>query len=35
MDAARNARLFDYFKDRRVWLLDVDISGTKLLPYPR
>ena len=35
MDAERNARLFDYFKDRRAWLLDVDITGTKLLPYPR
>jgi hypothetical protein len=35
MDATHNARLFDYFTDRRVWLLDVDISGTKLLPYPR
>jgi hypothetical protein len=35
MDAAHNARLFDHFTDRRVWLLDVDISGTKLLPYPR
>ena len=35
MDPARNARLFGYFADRRVWLLDVDTDGTKLLPYPR
>ena len=35
MDAEHNARLLDCFKDRRVWLLDVDTSGTKLLPYPR
>ena len=35
MDPDHNRRLLDYFKDRRVWLLDVDISGTKLLPYPR
>ncbi len=35
MDAEHNARLLDYFKDRRVWTLDVDTSGVKLLPYPR
>ena len=35
MDAARNAQLLGYFKDRRAWLLDVDTEGTKLLPYPR
>lgn len=35
MDVAHNARLLEYFSDRRVWLLDVDTSGTKLLPYPR
>ena len=35
MDADHNRRLLDYFKDRRAWLLDVGISGTKLLPYPR
>ena len=35
MDADRNARLLEYFKDRRVWLLDVATGGTKLLPYPR
>ncbi len=34
MDAEHNRRLLDYFADRRVWLLDVDIGGTKLLPYP-
>ncbi|MEO6787249.1 MAG: hypothetical protein ABI318_14045 [Chthoniobacteraceae bacterium] len=35
MDAEHNRKLLDYYKDRRAWLLDVDISGTKLLPYPR
>jgi hypothetical protein len=35
MDAEHNARLLEYFKDRRAWLLDVDTNGTKLLPYPR
>ena len=34
MDAPHNARLLDYFKDRHVWLLDVDTGGTKLVPYP-
>jgi hypothetical protein len=35
MDAAHNAQLLEYFKDRRVWLLEVDTVATKLLPYPR
>ena len=35
MDAEHNRRLLDYCKDRRVWLLDVDTRGTKLLPFPR
>jgi hypothetical protein len=35
MDTEHNRRLLDYYKDRHAWLLDVDISGTKLLPYPR
>jgi len=35
MDAERNARLLEYFKDRRVWLLDVDTGDTKLFPYLR
>ncbi len=35
MDAEHNARLLDYFKDRRAWMLDVDTRGVKLLPYPR
>ena len=35
MGAEHNRGLLDYFKDRRPWLLDVEISGTKLLPYPR
>jgi hypothetical protein len=35
MDAEHNARLLDYYKARRVWTLDVDTRGTKLLPLPR
>ena len=33
MDPARNRKLLDYFKDRRVWLLQVDAGKTQLLPY--
>ena len=35
MDAARNQRLLEYFKDRRAWLLDVQSGVVTLLPYPR
>jgi hypothetical protein len=34
MDPDRNAKLLEYFRDRRAWLLDVDAKGTTLLPYP-
>jgi hypothetical protein len=34
MDPAQNRKLLDYFKDRRVWLLQVDPGKTQLLPYP-
>ncbi|HEV2047445.1 MAG TPA: hypothetical protein VGQ95_12720 [Chthoniobacterales bacterium] len=33
MDPAQNRKLLDYFKDRRVWLLQVDPGKTQLLPY--
>jgi hypothetical protein len=33
MGASANEELIRYFKDRRVWLLDVDESPPKLLPY--
>jgi hypothetical protein len=35
MDPNHNAKLLEYFRDRRAWLLDVDAKGIKLLPYPR
>jgi hypothetical protein len=34
MDAAANARLFDYYKDRQVWLLEPDRAEIKPVPYP-
>lgn len=34
MDPAENRKLLDYFKDRRVWLLQVDAEETRLIPYP-
>ena len=34
MDAAATARLLDYFRDRRVWLLEPDRAGDQLVPYP-
>jgi hypothetical protein len=33
MDPAQNRKLLDYFKDRRIWLLQVDPGKTQLLPY--
>ena len=33
MDPAQNRELLDYFKDRRVWLLQVDPGKTQLRPY--
>jgi hypothetical protein len=34
MDPAENRKLLDYFKDRRVWLLQVGAEETRLIPYP-
>jgi hypothetical protein len=36
MDTAQNRKLLDYFRDRHVWLLDVNgrQAALKLLPYP-
>jgi hypothetical protein len=33
MDAAENERLLNYFKDRKLWLLDADVSPPRLEPY--
>jgi hypothetical protein len=34
MDPVSNARLFDYFRDRQVWLLEPDRPEIELVPYP-
>ena len=36
MDGAENRKLLEYFKDRHVWLLDVDQDDTppQLVRYP-
>jgi hypothetical protein len=34
LDAAQNARLFAYFKDRQIWLVEPDADNTELMPYP-
>jgi hypothetical protein len=33
MDASANARLLDYFKDRRVWLVEPNLPGVRAVPY--
>jgi hypothetical protein len=33
LSAEQNARLFAYFKDRHIWLVDPDINNSDLLPY--
>ncbi len=34
MDPAKNRELIDYFKDRKVWLLEPDFDQPRLTPYP-
>jgi hypothetical protein len=34
MDPTENRKLLNYFKDRRVWLLQVNADETRLVPYP-
>jgi hypothetical protein len=33
LDAEQNAKLFAYFKDRHVWLVEPDVDNTEIKPY--
>ncbi len=33
LDHAQNAKLFNYFKDRQIWLVEPDTDNTELIPY--
>ena len=33
LDADQNARLFAYFKDRQIWIVEPDLDNTELKPY--
>lgn len=33
LDTEQNEKLFEYFKDRRVWLVEPDKDNTELVPY--
>ena len=33
LDAEQNAKLFDYFKDRQIWLVEPDADNTEIKPY--
>ncbi|HMD08323.1 MAG TPA: hypothetical protein VKH63_12360 [Candidatus Acidoferrum sp.] len=33
LDADQNAKLFSYFKDRHIWLVEPDVDNTELKPY--
>jgi hypothetical protein len=30
----QDARLFGYFRDRKIWLIEPEVDNTELLPYP-
>jgi hypothetical protein len=30
----QDAKLFSYFKDRKIWLIEPEVDNTELLPYP-
>jgi hypothetical protein len=34
MDAVEDRKLFDYFKDRHIWLLEADVLPRRLVPHP-
>ena len=33
-NAQQNQKLFDYFKDRQIWLIEPEEDNTELIPYP-
>jgi hypothetical protein len=33
LDAEQNAKLFAYFKDRHIWLVEPDVDNTEIKPY--
>ena len=33
LEPVQNARLFAYFRDRQIWLVEPDTDNTKLIPY--
>jgi hypothetical protein len=33
LDAEQNGKLFAYFKDRQIWLVEPDVDNTELIPY--
>jgi len=33
LDEEQNAKLFAYFKDRRIWLVEPDVANTVIKPY--
>jgi hypothetical protein len=33
LDADQNAKLFAYFKDRQIWLVEPDVDNTEIKPY--
>jgi len=33
LDPEQNAKLFDYFNDRQIWLVEPDVDNTELKPY--
>jgi hypothetical protein len=35
LDAQQNSKLFAYFKDRQIWLVEPDVDNTELIPYPK
>jgi hypothetical protein len=34
MDVASNREIINYYKDRKVWLVEPDFQPVKITPYP-